>query len=557
MLTRHRTSLVILALAVLTGCTQTETTQTSQATPAATAQLFDDMGAHRRTVTTDSAEAQAYFDQALTWMYSFNHDEAIRSFTKAAELDPDCAMAWWGVSLCHGPNYNDAEMTEERSSAAWAALEKAQQRLDDETPVERALIAALAHRYAMPEPADRSHLEKAYADAMAGVWAQFPDDPDVGALYAEALMVRRPWMLYDLEFTPAEDTPMIVATLERVLDMQPEHPGANHLYIHAVEPSADPYRGLVAAERLNDMLPASGHMLHMPSHIYVKTGHWDEAIAQNEKALRSDATYRVLSPQQGIQHMYQVHNAHMLAYAAMMAGQEETALRAARAMWANLPAEMIEPAAPWIDLWMCSIYDVQKRFGRWDELLAEPAPPQVLPITTAIWRAHRAIAYAARKDFANAQREYDAFRAARDAMPDDLLFGLDPASGILEVSEHFIAGELALQRGEWDAAALHLERAAAAEDQLSYGEPPQWLQPVRHTLGAVYLKAGRYADAERAYRQDLVKWPNNGWSLFGLSRALEGQGRTREAREAQREYEQAWAHADEKTTTSCKCIPQT
>lgn len=557
MLNRPHILLLAVCAAALTSCAQTERGQAPPPSPAAAAQLFDDMGPHRRPVTTDSAEAQAYFDQGLTWMYAFNHDEAIRSFTKAAELDPSCAMAWWGVALCHGPNYNDPEMTPERTRAAWTALNKAQAALDDETGLERALIHALSQRYAETEPEDRSGLEQAYADAMANVWADYPDDADVGTLYAEALMVRRPWMLYDLDSTPAEDTPTIVATLERVLVMAPDHPGANHLYIHAVEPSADPYRGLVAAERLDDMVPASGHLLHMPSHIYVKTGRWAEAVEQNEKALRSDAIYRQLSPEQGIQHMYQVHNAHMLAYAAMMSGREREAMDAARAMWANLPPEMIEAVAPWIDLWMCSVYDVQKRFGRWDDLLAEPAPPDCLPITTAIWRAHRAIAYAAKKDFAGAQREYDAFRAARDAMPDDLMFFLDPAAGILEVSEHFIAGEIALQQEQWDEAASHLEKAVAAEDRLSYGEPPQWLQPVRHTLGAVYLKAGRYADAERVYREDLQKWPRNGWSLFGLSRALESQGKTREAAQARQDYERVWAKADEKTTTSCKCIPQT
>jgi tetratricopeptide (TPR) repeat protein len=520
-------------------------------------QLFDDMSPHTRSITTDSPDAQRYFDQGLNWYYAFNHDEAIRSFGRAAELDPSCAMAWWGIALSHGPNYNDYMMTDERSAAAWVALQKALERIDNTTPVERALVEALSHRYASPWPEDRSHLEQAYADAMAEVWAAYPNDSDVGTLYAESMMVQMPWKLYASDFTPAKDTPTIVAVLERVMQMGPEHPGGNHLYVHAVEPSDNPDRGLAAAARLCDAMPASGHLLHMPSHIYVKTGRWAEAIEQNVKAMRSDATYRLLSPEQGLQYMYMVHNSHMLAYAAMMSGREREAMKAARAMWADIPPETLEMFAPFVDLWMASVYDVQKRFGRWDEILAEPAPAAYLPITTAVWRAHRAIAYAAKQDFDGAEREHEAFRAVKAAVPEDSVFGLDPSHRILQVSDLFIAGEIALQRKQWDRAAELLQQAAEVEDKLSYGEPPQWLQPVRHTLGAVYLKAGRYADAERVYREDLAKWRNNGWSLYGLSRALEGQGKAAEAGENNQKYLKAWDKADEMTKTSCKCIPKT
>ncbi|RJP35093.1 MAG: tetratricopeptide repeat protein [Phycisphaerales bacterium] len=549
---RFRALAALASLVAYAGCA---TTGGPKQVSHSRGQLFDHMGPYARTVSTGSAEAQRYFEQGLTWYYAFNHDEAIRSFRRAAELDPDCAMAWWGAALSEGPNYNDPVMTEARSAAAWDALQEALARIDRTTPVERALIEALEHRYANPWPQDRASLDRAYSEAMAKVWAAWPNDPDVGTLYAESLMVQMPWKLYTLDFKPAADTPTIVATLERVMALAPQHPGASHLYIHAVEPSDDPYRGLVAAERLNDAVPASGHLLHMPSHIYVKTGRWNEAIVQNEKAMRSDDKYRKLSPEQGIQHMYMVHNAHMLAYAAMMCGREKEAMKAARAMWADLPAEALESLAPYLDLWMASVYDVQKRFGRWDAILTETAPPTCLPITTAVWRAHRAIACAARKDIPGAEREYEAFRQARAAVPEESVFGQDPTHRILEVSERFIAGEIALQQGQWDRAAELLEQAAEVEDTLSYGEPPQWLQPVRHTLGAVYLKSGRYADAERVYREDLAKWPGNGWSLYGLSRALEGQGSIEEARKVKDQFERAWARADERTTTSCKCIP--
>ncbi len=541
-------------LVALSGCVTTGGAKHEQA--AAKAQIFDEMGGYERPVSISTPEAQLYFNQGLTWMHAFNHDEAIRSFAHAAELDPDCAMAWWGVALCEGPNYNDPIMTPERTAAAWSALQKALARIDNTTPVERALIKALAFRYAETWSEDRTDLDAAFADAMAGVWATYPRDPDIGTLYAESMMVQTPWMLYSLDYVPAENTAEIVEVLEGVMDMDPYHPGANHLYIHAVEPSADPDRGLIAADRLSDRVPASGHLLHMPSHIHVKTGRWDEAIIQNEKAMRSDALYRAQSPDQGIQHLYMVHNSHMLAYAAMMSGREREAMAAARAMWANIPDDALREVGPFFDKWMCSVYDVQKRFGRWDDILAEPAPPSFLPITTAIWHAHRAIAYAAKKDFANAKRERAEFRQVKDGIPVELMSGTDLALRVLEVSDYFIEGEIALQQGEWDLAARLLEKGADVEDTLSYGEPPQWLQPIRHTLGAVYLKNGRFEDAERVYRTDLAKWRNNGWSLYGLTRALEGQGRASEAADVERQYQRAWARADAPTTTSCKCIPE-
>ncbi len=548
---------LLTGLIATAGCATTPTSNTDRVASKTPAQLFDGMGPHQRTITTDVPEAQHYFDQGLTWTYAFNHDEAIRSFTRAAELDPQCAMAWWGVALCEGPNYNDPIMTDERSAAAWAALQNALARINNASPVERALIEALSHRYAKPWPEDRIGLEQAYADAMANVWAAYPDDSDVGTLYAEAMMVKRPWKLYSLDYEPAEDTATIEAVLEHVMDLDPYHPGANHLYIHAVEPSDDPDRGLVAADRLSDLVPASGHLLHMPSHIHVKTGLWDEAIIQNEKAMRADATYLALSPNQQIQYLYMVHNAHMLAYAAMMSGREQEAMAAARAMWENIPDDALRGVGPIFDRWMSSVYDVQKRFGRWDDILAEPAPPSFLPITTAIWRAHRAIAYAAKQDFADAELEYEAFRAVSASIPEDHLSGTDLAHRVLEVSDYFIRGEIALQQGDLARAAELLEQAAVVEDTLTYGEPPQWLQPVRHTLGAVYLKSGQFDQAERVYREDLAKWRNNGWSLYGLSRALSAQGKLAEAGEVEHQYHRAWARADAPTTTSCKCIPKT
>ncbi len=320
--------------------------------------------------------------------------------------------------------------------------------------------------------------------------------------------------------------------------------------LNAVRSSGDP-------QTAEELLPlVYDELRRLPSHILVKTGGWEKAIIQNEKAMLADKAYRKLSPRQVTQHVYMTHNAHMLAYAAMMSGREAEAMAAARDMWGNVSEDILRQVGPAIDRWMCSVFDVQKRFGRWDALLAEPAPPSFMHITTATWRAARAVAYAAKKDLGKAEREYEAFKIAKAAVPEDIQWGRDAALRVLEVSDHFIAGEIAVQKGEWDEAAELLEKAAAIEDTLSYGEPPQWLQPVRHTLGAVYLKGGKFTEAERVYREDILKWPNNGWSLYGLSRALQEQGRTAEAGAALAEHRVHWAKADAPIATSCKCIPQ-
>ena len=515
--------------------------------------MFEGMGKHTRKISTNSEATQAYFDQALTWAFAFNHDEAIRSLMRAAKQDPSCPMTWWGIAYCEGPNYN-SPITPERSKAAFYAIENAKSRIKNASDVERALIEAMAERYTFPAAEDRKPLDQAYAAAMGEVWKAFPQDPDVGTLYAESLMMLRPWELYSTDGQPVEDTDKIVSTLEAVLSLQPDHPGANHLYVHAMEPSLTPEKALKAAHALDNLIPASGHLLHMPSHIYVRTGLWNEAIEQNVKALDADQKYLKLSPQQGMQYIYMIHNSHMLAYAAMMSGREKEAMSAARHMWEQTPNAIMTSMGPFFDRWMCSVYDVQKRFGRWDEIIAEPAPPETLLVTTAIWRAHRAIAFAAKKDFANAEIEYTKFRNARAAIPLAVLEmgGMDDR--FLEVSDLFIRGEIALQKERWTLATELLTDAAAIESTLAYGEPPQWLQPIRHTLGAVYLATNQYAKAEQCYREDLEKWPNNGWSLFGLSKALTGLGKKKAAQEALANYEKHWAKADAPLTTSCKCL---
>ena len=514
-------------------------------------QLFDNMGDNQRPITTDSRLAQRYFDQGLKWMYGFNHDEAVRSFTQAATLDPGCAMAWWGVAYAQGPNYNAVGMNDARRQAAWDATQQALAQLDDESPVEQALISALTKRYRDPKAKDDkrsdSELLAEHAKAMAEVYAAFPEDADVGTLYAEALMLKRPWRLWKSDGTPTHDeVNTILSTLQDVLRLTPDHPGATHYYIHAVEASADKMRGIPAADRLSTQVPMSGHLTHMPSHLYVQVGMWERAVQQNVLAMRADALYLAKSPMQFRQHGYSAHNGHMLAFAAMMIGREEDALRGAESVW-EMPEAVFETMGKRYDRAMCAKYDVLRRFGRWDALLAEPAPPVFLTQTTAVWRACRATAFAAKKDFVNAASEQAAFRVLLEKQPKDRF---------LLLNDRFVAAEIALQQEQWDQAIALLVEAIGYEDEMGYGEPPRWVQPVRHTLGAVYMKAQRYADAERVYREDLAKWPGNGWSLFGLASALDAQGQTEEAAITRAAFEQAWRGADHPLGTSCKCIPQ-
>ena len=519
------------------------------------AQLFENMGPYQREFTTSSPEAQKYLNQGMIWIQAFNHDEAIRSFLKAAELDPQCAWAWWGVAYCEGPNYNDPKPDDNRSRAAWYALQNALARIGNTNDVERDLLIALKARYANPWPKDRSTLDQAYADAMAPLWEKYPNNADVGALYAEAMMQLKPWQLYTQDRQPVEGTMKIRSVLEQVMELDASHAGAKHLYIHAVEPSMRPDDALKAAGELENLVAASGHLLHMLSHIYVQTGHWQKAIDQNVKAVDSDHRYRALSPYQTNQLGYQFHNSHMLVFAAMMVGQEKTAMKYARELWSIIPEDEMDEKGPEIDFTLMCVYDVQKRFGRWGDILDEPPPPEELVLTTAYWRAHRAIAYAAKQKFDEAEEEFVEFLNAKAKVPKDSIEEGSFYQRALKVAQHFIQGEIALQKEDWPVAIWHLEKAAEVEDTLRYGEPPYWLQPVRHALGAVYMKAGMFEEAEQTYQKDLSIWRDNGWSLYGLSKALEAQGKSEQALAEMAKLERVWEQADEQLlTTSCKCI---
>lgn len=550
---RMKELFTMLVAIALTGCASPDARQTTDGQ----ATLFRGMGNHQRAVTTSSPGAQQYFNQGLIWAYAFNHDEAIRSFTAATRLDPQCAMAWWGIALCNGPHINNPAMTADRSRQAWDALQKALASKDLANPTEQALILALSKRYADPPPSDRKPLDLAYANAMRDVWQTHRHDADVSTLFAESLMDLRPWDLWMKDGTAHPETLEILAALDGALRIDAEHPGANHLYIHALEASPQPQRANAAADRLRGLVPASGHLVHMPSHIDVLTGRWALASEQNEQAIRIDREYRAVSPRQDFYRVYMAHNHHMLAFASMMEGRREAALRAAHELIDSVPEEYLKRETALVDPVMGIVYDVQKRFGLWDDILQQPAPPSILPITTAMWRFSRGVAFAAKGQLTEADREREAFNQVKAFVPADAVMAINKARHVLDIAGHMLDGEIAYRLGFIDQSITALHKAVELEGQLMYMEPPEWIHPVRHVLGAVLLSAGRYAEAEEVYRQDLKKWPGNGWSLYGLSRSLHGQGRSEEAKKINDEFHKAWSRADIRIESSCLCVPKT
>ncbi len=512
--------------------------------------LFTNLGSYRRPISTDSAQAQAYFDQGLRLVYSFNHYEGLASFRDAARLDPGCALCHWGIALSLGSNYN-SPTDAEREREAYAAVQRALELAGSASPAERALIEATAQRHAAEPPADRKPLDEAYAGALRAAADRFPEDPDIATLAADALMNLRPWDLWQADGTPYEGTLELVATLERVLAVHPDHPGANHLYVHAIEASPDPGRGEAAADRLRGMVPGVGHMEHMPSHIYLRIGRYADAEEVNVKAVAADRAYFARrEPSMIYRSMYYPHNIDFIWQAAAMSGRSADALRAAHELRAALPGEMIAtmsdaeigPAAP--------LY-VLARFGKWEEILREPEPAADWLYTVGIWHYARGLAYLRTGQPSDAEAELAALRAHREKVPAERTYGgYFKARDMLQLAADILAGELASQAGRHDEAIASLRAAVAAQDAHWFTEPPPWYFPVRQALGAVLLAAGRAAMAESVYRDDLRRNPDNGWALFGLAQALRAQGKEAEAAAAEQGFRAAWARADVALTAS-------
>ena len=521
--------------------------------------LYDGLGSYSRKVTTDSPEAQRYFDQGLAFLHGFNHRAAIRAFQQAAELDPECAMAHWGVALACGPHINSTAVPPPAAELAWKELGLAQKNAGNASPVERALIDALAKRYANPQPKDRTPLDHAYADAMREVWKQYPNDPDAGALFAEAMMNLRPWDQWTPKGKAQPGTGEILATLDAVLRLNPNHPFANHLYIHAVEASPHPERASAAADRLRNLQPGLAHNVHMPSHIDIRTGQWLKAVDTNAKAVETDQRYRkIFGPAKGFLNVYVAHNRHMLAYAAMMTGQRELAMKHIRAMFAELPPDFLTENALQAEGFVAMPLEVMVRFGLWDEILAEPEHyTDKMWFTCAFHHAARAIAYAAKGDTASARKAQTVFIERAKLVPKEASLGYNSCEALLGVVIPMVEGEILIAEGKIDSGIGQLRAAIQKEDALKYDEPPGWLIPVRHSLGAVLMKQQRFAEAERVYRDDLARLPENGWSLLGLAESLRKQKKNAdEIAQTQAKFKKVWAKADLTITTSCLCQPQ-
>ncbi len=518
--------------------------------------VFEGLGSYTCKITTESPKAQRYFNQGLAFYHGFNHGAAIRAFKEAARLDPTCAMAHWGIALANGPHINFPMVPPPAAEAAWKELQLAQQNADKASPVEKALIEALGHRYANPQPEDRKPLDEAYAAAMREVWKQFPDDQDVGALFAEAMMDLRPWNQWTLEGQPNPGTEEIVATLDAVLKLNPNHPFANHLYIHAVEASPNPERADAAADRLRNLQPGLAHNVHMPSHIDIRRGRWQQAIDTNVKAIAADKRYRnIVGPPTGLLPVYAAHNRHMLAFGALMTGQREVAVKNARAMVAEIPAKFVKEAPAIADGFFAVPLEVLVRFGRWDEILAEPDKyPPGMPFVRAFHHAARATAYAAKGDTANARKEQTLFVEGAKLVPKETPLGNNTAEAIISLTTHMLEGEILVAEKNLDAGIAELQTAMKEQDALKYDEPPAWMIPIRHSLGAVLMKMRRFAEAEQVYRDDLARLPDNGWSLFGLADSLREQKKNDdEAVATNAKFQKIWAKADTKITASCLC----
>jgi tetratricopeptide (TPR) repeat protein len=513
------------------------------------ANLIEGLGDYSMPVTAKGPDVQRWFDQGLAMTYGFNHDAAERSFLKAAELDPDCAMCWWGSSLVLGPHVNST-MLPENNAKAWDRLQRAQAAAGKASEREQAFIKALSARYAAEPPVDRRALDEAYAVAMAELAAKYPDDLDAITLHAESMMDLQPWDYWDASGQPKGHTATVVSELESVIQRNPEHAGALHLYVHAVEASPDPSKGVAAADTLRELLPGSGHLVHMPAHIYARVGRYNDAVIANQKAIAADDSYlAICKPGPGVYPLgYVPHNHHFLWFAATMEGASAIALDAARTTGEKTsdPQLMRTPGFEAMQNFSLSPLYADVRFGRWDEVVATPKPADDLPFMQAIWNYAQGMAAVGQGRIEDAKRFHEALMPATTSPDIEKMMAWDRYSliGGVRIAERFVAAELARAAKDYDAAIAALNAAVTIEDTLPYDEPPAWHWPSRQALGAVLLAAGKPVEAEKAYREELARNPENGWSLYGLAEALKAQGRKADAQEVSDRFARAWANAD-------------
>lgn len=530
------------------------------------ARLFAGLGDYHRKVTTSSALAQQYFDQGMRLLWAFNHDEATRSFAKAAELDPACAACYWGVALTVGPNYNVPAMAEPRARVALEALRRAQDNAGQVSAVEQGLIAALAARYPSAQALGPQNLEpvlRAYAAAMAELAQRYPEDSDVQTLCAEAEMNVHAWKLWTADGEPVAGTPEIEARLEAVLRRDPDHPGANHYYIHLMEASPHPEKALASARRLTGMMPAAGHLEHMPAHVMQRVGYYEQAAEANRRGIAADHAYLGATSPPDYYAMYLAHNYSFLAFSAAMEGRKAETLAATQGLVATAPLDLLLGMGD--SGWALSQpYAALVRFGLWDEAIALMPPDPRAPGLTAAYLYSRGVALAARGRTSDARAALLQLQQLAASAAPNAPAGLNSLQDILAVAVPIVAARIAATEQRNADAVTLLRQAVAAQDKLAYDEPADWFFPARHLLGAQLLIAGQPAQAEGVYREDLTRNPANGWALYGLAAALHAQGKAREAARATREFEAAWQHADVRLlasafwfggvdTTSCEC----
>jgi hypothetical protein len=530
----------VLLLPLLSGLALADHDKEAPARPAI---LMAGLGKHHHPVATDNAEAQRFFDQALTLLYAFNHDEAARSFARAAELDPGLAMAHWGVALVKGPNYNlDAD--EAQWKAAYAALQKARELAARAPEPERDYIQALAQRYGPDPKADRQRLALAYKEAMGALSRKYPDDLDAATLYAESAMNLRPWKLWSPDGKPAEGTAEILGILEGVLRRNPDHAGANHYYIHAIEASPYPERGLPCAGRLPGLVPAAGHLVHMPAHIYMRVGDYAAAARTNEQAVAADRAYLKQYEPRGVYPlMYYSHNLHFLAAAHCFQGRAGDAMKAAGQLAAHVGPHV--EAMPMLEGFLLMEPTVLVRFNRWDDVLAAKVPDGKRPLSRATWYFARALACLSQGNAEAAERERREFLECKKAIPADAkVSDWNSAQSVLGIAEAVLEAKTALASGDRSRAVELLRRAVRLEDALNYGEPPDWMLPVRETLGAVLLLGGDGVGAEEVFRAGLAQHPRSGRCLLGLRESLKLQKKDYAARLVAQELRAAWQNAD-------------
>jgi tetratricopeptide (TPR) repeat protein len=518
--------------------------------PGSLAPVLEGVGNAHFPISTSVPRAQLFFDQGLRLSYAFNHLEAVRAFKEAQRLDPACGMCWWGEALVLGPNINMAIPPPEQESQAWAAVQQALRRRKTATPKERALIDAVAKRYASFVMTDRSSLDKAYAAAMTAVAKSFPDDLDVQTLYAEALMDLTPWNFWSNDGKPTQYTETIMSTLDRVLTTDPNHAGADHFLIHVLEASKTPEKALPAADRLSTLAPSAGHMVHMPAHIYIRTGFYEKAAQSNVLAIAADESYIEQCRAQGAYPLYLYpHNMHFLWAASTFQGRSELAIATAHKMASKLTHDHTGGPASVQD-WAVVPFYALVRFGRWDDVLTEPAISDK-PYASAIRHWARGLAFAYRGQLDDARTELQEFEKlqASPELEQDVV-GFDPAPRVLDIPKKTLQAAIARADHRQDEEVKLLREAVQIQDGLRYNEPPEWHQPIRHLLGAALLDVGQPVEAEQVYRRDLEENRENGWALFGLLQSLRAQGKVAEARDVEARFRKAWASADIILTSS-------